>query len=239
MKHYAMIPARIGSTRLRMKNLTLLNGKPLIYNAIKAAQEAKVFDRIIINSDSQVFKKIADRYSIEFYCRPKYLGSSTTKSDEVVVDFITKNPCDILSWVNPIAPLQTGKQIKSIVSYFFHQKLDTLFTIKSEQVHCNFKNKPLNYSINEIFARTQDLEPIKLYVYSIMMWRTVPFIEQIKRKGHAFYAGKVGYYEVNKLSSFIIKDESDLMLAEYLIQAKEKKGDFKIEYDQVVEDLLQ
>jgi CMP-N,N'-diacetyllegionaminic acid synthase len=73
MKIIAMIPARIGSTRLKMKNLALLNGKPLIAYSILAAKQAGVFDRIVINSDSHIFKSIADSYEVEFYKRPVHL----------------------------------------------------------------------------------------------------------------------------------------------------------------------
>ena len=38
----AMIPARVGSERLKMKNLALINGKPLIYYSIKP-QKIPVF----------------------------------------------------------------------------------------------------------------------------------------------------------------------------------------------------
>ena len=71
---YAMIPARIGSQRLKLKNLTLLNGKPLIYYAIKAAKDSKIFKKIYINSDNEIFKKIAKRYNVAFYKRKKRLG---------------------------------------------------------------------------------------------------------------------------------------------------------------------
>jgi len=50
---YAMIPARIGSTRLKMNNLALINGKPLIYYAIQAAKDSGVFDKIVLNSENQ------------------------------------------------------------------------------------------------------------------------------------------------------------------------------------------
>ena len=42
-KIVAMIPARIGSERLKKKNLALLNKKPLIYYAINAAKKSKIF----------------------------------------------------------------------------------------------------------------------------------------------------------------------------------------------------
>ena len=81
----AMIPARVGSERLKMKNLALINGKPLIYYSIKAAKDSGIFDKIVLNSDSQIFGEIATRYDIDFYLRPRELGSSETKSDDVRV----------------------------------------------------------------------------------------------------------------------------------------------------------
>ena len=56
-KIYAMIPARIGSSRLKIKNLAFLNGKPLIYYAIKAAKESGVFDKIIIMKTNWIFQR--------------------------------------------------------------------------------------------------------------------------------------------------------------------------------------
>ena len=97
-----MIPARIGSSRLKKKNLALLNGKPLISYSINAAIESSVFSKIVLNADDRIFKKIAERYGIDFYLRPESLGSSDTKSDEVVADFMRKfNNFDVLVWVLP------------------------------------------------------------------------------------------------------------------------------------------
>ena len=57
MKIYSMIPARIGSERLKFKNLSLLNGKPLIYYAINSSLKSRVFDKIYLNSDNNIFEK--------------------------------------------------------------------------------------------------------------------------------------------------------------------------------------
>jgi len=235
---YAMIPARIGSTRLKMKNLALLDGKPLIYYAINAARESGVFDRIIINSDSAIFNQIAERYDVEFYHRHEELGSSETKSDEVVADFLKNNTCDVVAWVNPIAPLQTGTEIKSIVEYFLDQNLDTLHTVKNEQVHCNYNNNPVNYTFDEIFARTQDLELLQPFVYTVMMWHMEPFLESYNKKGYAFFSGKIGFYTVDKISSIIIKDEKDMILAQNMLNTKHtgQKEKIEIDYDTVVQE---
>ena len=66
MKIIAMIPARKGSTRLKNKNLAIINKKPLIYYSIKAAKESKVFDSIFLNSDHKLYESLAKRYDINF-----------------------------------------------------------------------------------------------------------------------------------------------------------------------------
>jgi len=51
-----MIPARFGSIRLKMKNSSLIDGKPMISYAIKAAKDSNVFNRVIVNSDGYSLK---------------------------------------------------------------------------------------------------------------------------------------------------------------------------------------
>ena len=92
-----------------------------------------------------------------------------------------------------------------------------------------YKNKPINFNTNEKFSLTQDLEPIFPFVPFIMMWNTLKFRENMKKKGHAFFTGKVGYYPVSYLSSIIIKYKEDFQLAQNIIRSlKQKKSN--IEY---------
>ena len=229
----AMIPARIGSTRLKNKNLALLNSKPLIYYSINAAKKSKIFDKIIINSDSELFSKISKRYKVGFYKRSEKLGGSNIKSDDVVLDFILNNPCDILVWVNPIAPLQTSKEIIECVKYFRKNKLNSLITMVEKKVHYVFKNKPVNFSLKGKFAQTQDLNFLQEMVYSIMMWTTKSFIRNMKNNKSGILHGKIGYYNVDQLSSNIIKYKNDLLIVESILKAKNKKN-YKIKYDKII-----
>ncbi len=233
----AMIPARIGSTRLKMKNLALIDGKPLIYYTIEAAKTSGIFNRVVLNSDNVIFAEIARRYDVEFYQRPVELGSSTTKSDTVVYDFMSKHPSDVLAWINPTSPLQTGDEVKEVIDYFVKEGLDTLITTKNEQVHCVYQEKPVNFRMEEIFAQTQDLEPVQPFVYSIMMWRSRTFKDAYEKRGHALFCGKVGYYSVSKKSTLIIKTEEDLLLADYIMRAEKQYKGQEIKYDKIAHDL--
>ena len=144
----------------------------MIAYAIEAAVSSKVFDRVIVNSDSSVFSSIAEEYGAEFYLRPEQLGGSSVKSDDVVIDFIEKYPSDIVVWENPIAPLQTIDDIQNTIQYFLANNLDSLFTVKMEQIQCVYQNQPINFEEKEKFAQTQDLEPVCSFVPFIMMWKT-------------------------------------------------------------------
>ena len=48
-KIVAMIPARLGSKRIKSKNLRLLAGKPLVCHVVDKCKEADIFDDIYIN----------------------------------------------------------------------------------------------------------------------------------------------------------------------------------------------
>lgn len=57
MKILAVIPSRIGSTRLPEKPLVLLNGKPLVQHVYEGAARSKKIDKLFVATDS---KKIFD-----------------------------------------------------------------------------------------------------------------------------------------------------------------------------------
>ena len=148
-----------------------------------------------------------------------------------------KHGGDVVAWVNPTSPLQTGQEIREVVDHFQAENLDTLITVSNQQVHANFSGKPLNYNIHELFAQTQDLQPVELFVYSIMMWRCKPFLEEYEKKEQAFFVGKVGFYPVSNLTSLIIKRKEDLQLVEYIVKSLKQSSGRDVDYDPVTEDV--
>jgi len=91
-----MIPARIGSQRFRKKNLALIGNKSILELGIENAINANIFDEIIVNGDDEVFELIAKKKGVKFYKRENQLGSSDTKSDDVVFDFIGAPPYNFI-----------------------------------------------------------------------------------------------------------------------------------------------
>ena len=56
---------RGNSKGLVNKNLKLLNGKPLMYYTINQAKKSKIFDEIVVSSDSQKILNTAKYYKIK------------------------------------------------------------------------------------------------------------------------------------------------------------------------------
>lgn len=232
-----MIPARKGSTRLKLKNLALINNKPLVSYAINAAKKSGVFTNIVLNADDHIFKNIADRYEIDFYLREKQLGSSNAKSDEVVDDFISNHlEVDILVWVNSIAPLMQASHIQETLEYFIKNDLDSLITSEKKNVHANFLNEPINYITEELFAQTQDLIPIELFNYCLMIWRVDSFKQSFNNNGHGLFCGKFSTYTLEDID-IIIKTAQDLQLAEQIVLSRQNDIP-EIIYDSMTNKIL-
>jgi len=236
-KIFAMIPARYGSTRLKMKNLALINGKPMIRYAIIAAKASNIFDSVVVNSEHKIFSKIAERYNVNFYQRPEKFGSSQVKADSVVADFMEKHhDADIVAWINPTSPLQTAKEIHDVIEYFIDEDLDSLITVEDKYVHSIFDGEPVNYKQHEVFTQTQDLKPVKTFVYSVMMWRRSVFLKSYNNTGHALFCGKFGTYAVSKNTGLIIKTQEDLDLVDRILRSDSLlEGGVMVQYDSLVD----
>ena len=83
----AMIPARLGSKRLPRKNLCKINDVTLLARAARKCKAANIFDSIWINSESLVFKKIAEEESVLFHHRPSDLADDNATSEQFVKEF--------------------------------------------------------------------------------------------------------------------------------------------------------
>lgn len=85
----AIIPARGGSKRILRKNIKPFAGLPIIAHSIKAAQESKLFDRIIVTTDDDEIAAIARSFGAEIpFMRPKELSDDHTATIPVIAHAI-------------------------------------------------------------------------------------------------------------------------------------------------------
>ena len=55
--NYCIIPARSKSKRIKNKNILLIKKKPIISYVIKSAKKTKLFNEIIVSTDSNKIKE--------------------------------------------------------------------------------------------------------------------------------------------------------------------------------------
>ena len=213
-----MIPARIGSQRFKKKNLALIDNKPILEWGINAAKSSNVFTNIIVNGDNKLFKNIAENNKVIYFDRNKELGSNKTKSDDVIMDFLGNFKCDFIVWFNSIAPLQTINDIKNFVKFLSTNKYQSLFAVRSQNIQTLYNDEPLNFNYEFKFERTQDLNPTKIFIPSLMGWHTSTFRKNYKEKGYGFFSGDIGYFEVSLFSSLVIKTEEDFRMIRSVVE---------------------
>ena len=138
----AIIPARIGSKRIKEKNIKIFKGKPLIYYSIIAAKKTKIFDKILVSTDSKKIKNIALKYGAEVpFLRPKRLSDDYTGTKEVInhsIKWCVKNKIEakFICCIYPTAPFINYKNLikshrlikkKSLILFFLPQNSKAVY----------------------------------------------------------------------------------------------------------------
>lgn len=212
----AMIPARMGSQRLKQKNLRKLSGIPLITIAIRKCKKIGVFDEIWVNSEHLSFKEIAIEEGVLFHHRPLKLGDNQATSEQYIAEFLQNHQCEYVVQVHSIAPLLSVDDVRQFVNALTSDKYDCLLSVDIVQIECAYRNQPINFTFSEK-TNSQDLEPIQRISWSISGWKRDTYLNAIGAGRCATYAGRVGFYPVSQLASHVIKTENDLMIAEALL----------------------
>lgn len=131
----AIIPARSGSKRIKNKNIIDFHGKPIIFYSINAAIRSKLFDKIIVSTDSVKISKIAIKFGCETpFIRPNYLSGDKVPTIKVIkhaINFfkksniVFKNICCIY----PSAPLITVDLLKKGFNLINDKKTNFSFPV--------------------------------------------------------------------------------------------------------------
>ncbi len=85
-----VIPARINSKRLKLKNIKKIWGKPMIYWPISAAKNTKIIKNIYVSSESNKILSIARKYGAKTIKRPVELSEDTTPKMDVIKHAVNK-----------------------------------------------------------------------------------------------------------------------------------------------------
>jgi CMP-N-acetylneuraminic acid synthetase len=212
----AIVPARLGSNRVKAKNLRLLNGEPLITHVLRTLKRTQYLRNVTINSDHELFSRVATDAGVKFYQRPPELGTSASLIDEYIYDFICHANPEYLAVVNPTSPFIDAEQLDRACLQFAQSDCDTLLSCEKIQTHCFMQGVPLNFSTQGKHPRSQDIVPIHALNFAITIWDCAKFRDSYEKNGWGVYTGKLDFFETHGWASIDIDYPEDFALAEFV-----------------------
>lgn len=202
----AIIPARGGSKRIKNKNIKNFFNKPIISYAIQEAIKSKIFDEVIVSTDSDKIAKISKKYGAKiFFKRPKKLSGDMV-SDKLVIKHA-------INWV-----IKNKGNVKYVCVIY-----PTAALIKSNDLKISFKNlkqnrwsfifsaKKYTYPILRSFSQNKD-KSLKMLSKKNYKKRSQELRNYFHDAGQ-FYWGKTKAWLSNEI---IFGKNSTIHLLDYL-----------------------
>jgi len=175
----AIIPARLRSQRLKLKNIMMFKGKPLFIWALVSALKSKYIDDVFLTTDSEQIIKIAKKFGYSTgFLRNAKLSKSNTKSKDVIIDALKnlKKKYDFFIYLQPTSPLRTVYDIDSSIKKIIRTNYDSLISV------VDFKKKPNGaiYICNtKLFLKLKNFKTKRIFYYNMPKIRSVD-IDYIK-----------------------------------------------------------
>lgn len=171
MSCIAIITARGGSKRIPQKNIKEFCGKPIIAYSIEAALQSKIFDEVMVSTDSEEIAMIAKKYgaSVPFMRSEKNSNDFATTND-VLCEVLSRyselgKQFNYVCCIYPTAPFVTATKLKETYNLLHTNKIEQIvpvvrFSFPPQRCYVIDNNNLLQYKWPEYQrTRSQDLEP--------------------------------------------------------------------------------
>jgi len=224
------ICARGGSKGVKNKNIKLLNGKPLIAYTIEQAIASKLFEHIVISTDSDDIAKISQQYGAEmFFKRSSDMASDTAGKLDAIRDVFKKSEehysekFDYLIDLDATSPLRNINDITTAFNQFIDNDNSNLITAMPSRRSPYFNlvevdengSVSLSKSVGEDIVRRQDTPKSYDMNASIYIWKRDAILEQ-----HSLFLESTGLYVMPEERSIDIDSELDYKIVELLMKER-------------------
>ncbi len=221
MNKIAIITARGGSKRIPHKNMKHFCGKPILAYSIEAALESKVFDEVMVSTDSDAIAKVALKYGAEVpFRRSAETADDYSTTNNVLLEVLDEyekrgRKFEVACCIYPTAPFVTANRLAEAVASLKSRKADvvmpvTVFSYPPQRGLIQNEDGSVEMALPQYMnTRSQDLKKIyhdcgQYYVFDVEAFRKQKNIMQ----------GKIWPMVVSELEMQDIDNESDWILAE-------------------------
>lgn len=221
-KNVAFIPARGGSKSIPLKNIKLINGRPLIYWTLRAAQECKYIDMICVSTDSLEIKDTVDKFGFE---KVKVIGRSdetatdTASTESVMLEFAEKETFENIVLIQATSPLLSESDLDKGFECFVRDNVDSVMSVVRQKRFIWKENldkgiNPVNY---DVFNRPRRQEFEGFLVENGAFYITSKK-NLLKSKNRV--SGNIAAVEMDENSYFEIDEPGDWVIVEKLLSRR-------------------
>lgn len=228
-----IIGVRSGSKGVKDKNIRNLAGKPLVGWIIDKAKSSKYINKLVVSTDSQEYKEIAESYGAEVpYLRPKRLSEDFSPELDYIkhmIDWLYKKESytpDIIVRMMATTPLQTTHDIDSSIHKLLeNQSSDSVVVVSEARQHPLKALKIIQDKNNEsklvtYFSESgREVTPIARQNYEKAYFRSNIItcrVETIKNT-NSLTGDNVFYHIIDQHRGIDIDNIVDFRIAEHLI----------------------
>ena len=225
-KFVAFIPVRGGSKSIPLKNIKLLNGRPLVYWTIDAAVNCKYIDKVYVATDSQKIMDVVNNYDSESYgkleaiSRSAETASDTASTESAMLEFAENYDFENIVLIQATSPLLKSSDLDEAIEKY--DNFDSMLSVVAQKrFYWNYNEdgsvSPINYDFKKRPMRQQFkgnlVENGAFYICSK---------KDLLRTGCRI-SGKIGCQVMDEKSFYEIDEPSDWEIIEKLLKTTIKK----------------
>jgi len=221
MRIVALVPSKLNSERVPLKNVKKLGGIPLVNYTIRVLNKVSLIDEtIIFASEPSICEYTHHGLKYSFLERPQYLDTQGTKIQDIICEFLVKDKADIIVLFHITSPFLKPETILECIEKVTSGECDSSFTVYEINKFCWFQGKPLNYSLDKPTPRTQDVSPVIVEQSSLYVFRREVFEKTGQRVSKNAYLKRIDHFEGHDIDT-----PEDFRIAELIVNT----GMFEIE----------
>ncbi|MCI8516243.1 MAG: N-acylneuraminate cytidylyltransferase [Hungatella sp.] len=226
----AFIPVRGGSKSIPLKNIKIMNGKPLVYWTIKAACECRFIDKVYVATDSLSIKEtvesIKDREQGETFAKVEVIGrsaesaSDTASTESAMLEFAAAFEFDNIALIQATSPLLEAADLNRGFQVFYEDDVDSVLSVVPQKRFNWEKDEngyayPTNYDVLQR-PRRQDFNGYLVENGAFYITSKVCLINSANR-----LSGKIKAVEMSEDTFFEIDEPEDWVTIEGLMKKRE------------------
>ncbi len=231
----ALIPIRGGSKSIPLKNIKLINGKPLIYWTLKAACLCDCIDKVYVSTDSDLIKEtvlslienektVLSKASV--ISRSNESCTDTASTELVMMEFANNYTFDNIVLIQATSPLLSCEDLNGGFELLKTSDTDSVLSVVKQYRFLWQKSNsglvtPINYDVYKR-PRRQDFDGFLLENGAFYITSKEALLRTQNR-----VSGNIKAYAMCEESAFEIDEPDDWLIVETLLRKKQETARLK------------